>query len=72
MNRKRFISVRGEARFPPIPEQMYSDPEMSWALQLSQACLVIDPNYRASAMELLKICSSQKIDCHKKSQKSQF
>ena len=47
---------------PPIPEQMYSDPEMAWALQLSQACLVIDPDYRASAIGLSKICSSQKID----------
>jgi serine/threonine protein kinase len=46
---------------PPIPEQMYSDPEMVWALQLSQACLVIDPDYRASAIGLWKICSSQKI-----------
>jgi serine/threonine protein kinase len=47
---------------PPIPEQMYSDPGMSWALQVCEACLVIDPTYRASAIELLKICSSQKID----------
>jgi eukaryotic-like serine/threonine-protein kinase len=47
---------------PPIPEQMYSDPEMAWALQFSRACLAIDPGTRASAMGLLKIYSSQKID----------
>ena len=47
---------------PPIPEQMYSDPEMAWALQLSQACLAIDPGKRESVIGLTKICSSQKID----------
>ena len=47
---------------PPIPEQMNSDPEMAWALQLCQACLAIDPNARASAMELVQMCASLKFD----------
>lgn len=47
---------------PPIPEQMNSDPEMAWALQLCQACLAIDPNARASAMDLVKMCASLKLD----------
>ena len=46
---------------PPIPEQMYSDPEMAWALQLSQACLVINPDARASAMVLVKMCASLRL-----------
>jgi serine/threonine protein kinase len=47
---------------PPIPEQMYSDPGMSWALQLSQACLAIDPNARPSAEIFVKMCASIKLD----------
>jgi serine/threonine protein kinase len=47
---------------PPIPKQMNSDPEMAWALQLCLACLAIDPNARASAMELVQMCASLKFD----------
>lgn len=44
---------------PPIPNEMKTDPILMSALQLCEACLQIDPNARASAMDLLKICYSQ-------------
>jgi serine/threonine-protein kinase len=44
---------------PPIPNEMRTDPTLASALQLCEACLQIDPNARASAMDLLKICYSQ-------------
>ena len=44
---------------PPIPNEMRTDPKLVLALLLCEACLQIDPNARASAMDLLKICYSQ-------------
>jgi len=43
----------------PIPTDMRTDPKLASALQLCEACLQIDPNARASAIDLLKICDSQ-------------
>ena len=47
---------------PPIPDQMKSDPEMLWGLSLCEACLQIIPDQRSSALQLLKMISSIKID----------
>jgi serine/threonine protein kinase len=47
---------------PPIPEQIKSDPEMSWGLSLCKACLQIDPNARPSAEIFVKMCASIKLD----------
>jgi serine/threonine protein kinase len=44
---------------PPIPNEMRTDPTLEPALLLCEACLRINPNARASAMDLLNICYSQ-------------
>ncbi len=47
---------------PPIPDQIKSDPEMSWGLNLCQACLQIDPNLRPCAAKFVEMCTSLNFD----------
>lgn len=45
-----------------IPDQIKSDPEMSWGLILCQACLEIDPNLRPCAATFVEMCAYLKLD----------
>lgn len=47
---------------PPIPDQIKSDPEMSWGQILCQACLQIDPNLRPCAAKFVEMCASLKFN----------
>lgn len=47
---------------PPIPDQIKSDPKMSWGLFLCQACLQIDPNLRPCAAKFVEMCASLNFD----------
>jgi len=47
---------------PPIPDQIKSDPEMSWGQILCQACLQINPNMRPCAEKFVKMCASLELD----------
>jgi serine/threonine protein kinase len=42
---------------PPIPDQLKTNPKLASVLQLCEACLKINPELRASAIDLMEMCA---------------